>query len=105
MSSNSSIAAPELLHLVEHSGKRLLHAKRLLDLIGADKGILGVFQEARALVVTHELDERRRVRLPVLGKALEVFENGTKAQLREQSDGVLGVFVEVGIEDPLVHKI
>ena len=44
------------------------------------------------------------VRLPVRREAFEVLEDGVDAGLAEQHDRVLGVLVEVGIEDPLVHE-
>ena len=61
MSSNSSmsLASVDSLHLVEHVGEGRLELERLLDLVGADVRILAVFQEARALVLANELDERR----------------------------------------------
>ena len=71
MSSNSSVAK-HLLHLVEHVGEGRLQPQRLLDLIGRDVGVLAVLQEARALVLANELDERLGVVLPVLGEAFEV---------------------------------
>src|SRR4051794_24135365 len=51
------------LHLVEHVRERGLQRQSLLDLLGADKRILAVFQETRALVLANELDESRRIRL------------------------------------------
>ena len=42
--------------------------QRFLDLVGAHERIFAVFEETRALVLAHELDEGRRVRLPVFGK-------------------------------------
>ena len=47
----------------------------LLDLIRAHVRIFAVFQEARALVVADELDERRRVGLPVYREAFEIFKD------------------------------
>src|SRR3954469_20051326 len=103
MSSNSSIS--DSLHLVEHVGEGGLQRQRLLDLLGADKRILAVFEETRALVVANELDESRRIRLPVFGKALEVFKNGADAQLCEQSHCILGVLIKVGVENTLIHEV
>ena len=87
MSSNSSMVEPlaASLHLVEHGRERRLQLQRLLDLVGADVRVLAVLQEARALVLAHELDEGRRVRLPVLREALEVLEDGVDAQAREEA--------------------
>ena len=56
------------------------------------------------MMVADELDERRGVRLPVLRKALKIFEDGVDAGCRKERDGILGVFVEVGVEDALVHE-
>ena len=56
-------------------GEGRLELERLLDLVGAHIRVLAVFQEARALVLADELDERRSIRLPVLGEALEVLED------------------------------
>src|SRR5207249_10131612 len=82
-----------------------LHPEGLLDLIGADPGIFAVLQEARALMIAHELDKGRNVRSPVLGEALEIDEDGGDAGLREKGDGVFGVLVEVRIEDALIHEV
>ena len=39
------------------------------------------------------------------GKAFKVFEDRVDAVLREERNGVLGVLVEVGIEDALIHEV
>src|SRR5918995_591077 len=75
MSSNSSMSATTLLHLVEHGRERVLEPQRLLDLVRAHIRVLGVLQKARPLVLAHELDERGRVRLPVHGKPFQVLEH------------------------------
>src|SRR5262245_9133117 len=93
-----------LLQLIEHLGQGALDLQGLLDLVGGDIRILPVFDEARTLVVADELDERFRVRFPVRRKPLEVLENRVDAGLSEESDRILGVFVEIGVEDPLVHE-
>ena len=89
----------ESLHLVEHVRKRRLELQCLLDLVGAHVGVLAVFKEARALMLADELDERRGVRLPVLRKALQIFEDGAETRCRKNCDRILGVLVEVGVED------
>jgi hypothetical protein len=61
-------------------------------------------QAAGRLVVPDELDERFRVRFPVRRKPFEVLENRVDAGLREESYRVLSVFVEIGVEDSLVHE-
>src|SRR4029453_15131457 len=93
-----------LLHLLEHLRERRLHRQGLLDLVAREVRVLRVLQEAVALVVANELDERLRVRLPVVRKTLEVLERGVQPRLSEQHDGVFGVLVEVRVEDPLVHE-
>ena len=64
------------LHLVEHIREGRLELQGFLDFVRTHEGIFAIFQEARALMVTNELEERRGIRLPILGKALEIFENG-----------------------------
>lgn len=56
-------------------------------------------------MVADELDERRRVGLPVLGKTLEVLEDSIDAGCREESYSILGVFVEVRVEDALILEV
>ena len=85
MSSNSSMAA-----LLTASGPACWRTRPstvsafLISSRGHER-ILAVFQEARALVLAHELDEGRRVRLPVLGEALEIFKDRADAGVREQA--------------------
>jgi hypothetical protein len=52
-----------------------------------------------------EFDEAFGIRLPVTGKALEVFEDGVHTQTGEQRHRVVGVFVEFRVEDAGVHKV
>ena len=98
-------AACASLHLIEHIGERRLELESLLDFVGAHIRILAVFEEARALVFTNELDERWRIRLPIRRKVLEVFEDRSEAEIREEAHRVLCVFVEVGVEDALIHEV
>src|SRR5215813_3788043 len=93
-----------LLQLIEHLGQGALDLQGFLDLVGGDIWILPVFDKARTLVVPDELDERFRVRFPVRRKPFEVLENRVDAGLREESYRVLGVFVEIGVEDSLIHE-
>ena len=105
-SSSSMLHRPGgLLHLVEHRGERRLEPERLLDLVGAHVGILPVFEEARALVLPDEFDEGRGVRLPIFGEPFEVLEDRVDAVFREERHGVLGVLIEVGVEDALIHEV
>src|SRR5262249_53042240 len=52
-----------------------------------------------------ELDEGLRVFLPILWEPFEIGEHGRDPGLAEQLDGVLGVLVEVGVEDALVLEM
>src|SRR5206468_10651622 len=67
--------------------------------------VFAVFQKARALMVAHELDEGRRIRLPVLREPLEILKDSPKASPREDAHRIFSVLVEVGVEDALVHEI
>src|SRR5687767_12045805 len=100
MSSRSSCVLILLsLHLVEGIGECGLKPERLLDLIGRDIGILAVFEEARLVVIAHELDEGRRVCVPVLGEPIEILKHRSYAGCAKKGYCVLGVLVEVGVED------
>src|SRR3954467_3860525 len=107
ISSSSSTALPpdRSLHLVEHVGERRLELERLLDLVRADVRVFAIFDEARAMMVANELDKGGRIRLPILGEAFEVLEDRVHAVLREERHGILRVFVEVRVEDSLVHEV
>src|SRR4051812_23100349 len=105
MSSVWSISILQLLHLVEHARKRRLQLQSLFDLVGGDIGIFAIFQEAGALMIAHEFDEGGRVGLPVLWKSLKVLKDRLDAQRAKQGDGVLGVLVEIGVEDALIHEV
>src|SRR3954453_2965129 len=113
MSSNSSmrsscrarLARPLLLHLVEQGGHGAFPLQGLFDLVGCDIRVFAVLQEARALVSADELDEGWRIRFPVGREPFEVLEYGVDASLCEELDSVFGVFVEIRIENSLVHKI
>src|SRR4029077_658341 len=67
--------------------------------------ILTIFQKTRALMFAYELCEGRSVRLPIHREAFKVSENSIDARLLEESDGILGIFVEVGVEYSLIHEI
>src|SRR4051794_39030944 len=104
MSSSSIIitSAAHSLHLVQHVRERRLQPQRLLDLLRAHVGVLTVLEEAGTLVLADELEERRRVGLPVHREAFQVLEDGVDAILGEERNSVLGVLVEIGIEDALL---
>src|SRR5262245_28220030 len=101
MSSNSSISPSRgsSLHLVEHVRESRLELECLLDLVRAHKGVFAVFQKARTLMFTDELDECRGISLPVRRKAFEVFEDRLESGCPEQGHGVLGVLVKVRVKN------
>src|SRR5262245_32734739 len=76
------------LHLVEHRREGRLEGEGLLDLVRADEWVFAVFQEARALMLAHELRKGGRVRLPVLRETLEVLEHGAQPRAAEDGDGI-----------------
>src|SRR3954465_14434719 len=57
------------------------------------------------MMVADKFDERRRIGLPILGETIEVFENRIDACRTEKSYRILGVFVEVRVEDTLILKV
>src|SRR5687768_14753635 len=91
----SSLPHDRLLHLVQHVGEGGFESQRLLDLVRRHIGVFAIFEEARALMVPDELDERRRIRLPILWEALEVLEDGLETESRKERHRVFGVFVEI----------
>lgn len=93
------------LQLIKHFRKSTLDLQSLLDLIGADEGILAIFQEARALMFADKSDEALRIGLPIHREALKVFKNGPHASGAEKRHGILRVLVEVCIEDALIHEV
>src|SRR3954469_25337665 len=107
ISSSSSIitSAAHSLHLVQHVRERRLQPQRLLDLFRAHVGVLAVLEEAGTLVLADEREESRRVGLPVQGEALQVLEHRIDVVLGEERDRILGVLVEIGVEDALIHEV
>src|ERR1700739_1053644 len=93
------------LHLVEHVGERRFEPQGLFDLVGGDVGVLSILQETRALVLTNELHEGVWILFPVLWESLEVGEHRGDPGRAEQRHRILGVLVEIGVEDALVLKI
>src|SRR3984885_11896753 len=93
------------LHLVEHVGERRFEPQFLLDLVGGDVGVLAVFQETGALVLTNEFHEGVRILFPVLRESLEGGEHRGDPRRAEQRHHILGVLVEIGVEDALVLKM
>src|SRR3954466_6860864 len=93
------------LHLVEHGGERTLDAQRLLHFIRGHIRIFSVFQKARPLVIAEELDHGCRVCLPVFGPTFQIYKYGRDAGRVEERYGVLKIFVEISIEDALVHEV
>ena len=53
----------------------------------------------------HKFYEGRRVRLPIRRKALQIFEDRVDPRLVKECNGILGIFVKIGIENPLVYEI
>src|SRR6202020_189598 len=85
--------------------ERGLQLERFFDLVGANEGVLAVFEETRTLMLANECYEGRRIGLPVHRESLKIFEDSRNARGGEQRDSVLGVFVEVGVENTLVHEV
>jgi hypothetical protein len=56
-------------------------------------------------VFANEPDECGSVCFPVFGKAFEIFKDCVETVFREERDSVFGVFVEVGVEDALIHEV
>jgi hypothetical protein len=94
-----------LLQLVEHIGQGVFDSQRLLNFVGGDIRILPVLDEARALMIADELDERFRVCFPIRGKPFEVFEDRIDSGLCKKRDRVLSVFIEIRVEDSLIHEL
>src|SRR5204863_1907473 len=92
-------------HVIEHRRERLFEGERLLDFPGRNVRILPVLEEAGALMVADELDEGRRVCLPIHRESFELLEDRVDARCREQLDRVLGVLVEIRIENALIHEV
>src|SRR5215470_14339951 len=53
----------------------------------------------------NKLRERGRVRLPIFWESFKVLENRVYAVFRKQGYRVLGVPVEISVEDSLVHAV
>ena len=53
-------------------------------------------------MLANELNECRSIRFPIGRKALKVFEDSINAGGPEESYGILGVLVEVCVEDALI---
>src|SRR3954447_5703461 len=94
-----------LLHQIKHFGKLRFELQCLLNFVCCLVWILTVLQEARALVFANKLDECWNVRLPVLGKTFKVLEHCVHSDLLKQGYCILGVLVEICIEDSLIHEI
>src|SRR5215813_7478086 len=52
-----------------------------------------------------KLNERIRIGLPVHRKPFEVFKDSAHAKAQEQGHCVFSVFVEVSVEDSLIHEV
>jgi hypothetical protein len=62
-------------------------------------------REAGVVMFADERDERLRVLFPILREAFEIREDRRDAGRAEQCDSILGVLVEVRVEDALVLKV
>ena len=56
-------------------------------------------------MVAEELDHRREIGPPIVGPPFQVNEDGGDAGLDEKRDGILQIFVEIRIENALVHEV
>src|SRR3954468_2372257 len=95
-------SAQSLLHLIEHVRKCRFELERLLDLVPAHIRVFAIFKETRAMMLADKFDECRGIGLPVLGKTLEIFEYRIDARRREKCYRILGILVEVRVEDALI---
>jgi hypothetical protein len=57
------------------------------------------------MMITDKLDECRGVSFPIFWKALQIFENGIETRCRKDANRILGIFVEVGVENAHVLEI
>src|SRR3954452_6208278 len=93
------------LHVIEHRREGLFECERLLDFPSRHVRLPAVREEARALVCADELDEGLRLRLPIRREPFKLLEDGVDARRLEQLDGILGVLVEIRIEDALIYEV
>ena len=56
-------------------------------------------------MIADKFDECGGVRLPVHREALEIFEHRPQASDAEERNGVFCIFIEVGVENPLIHVV
>src|SRR5260370_28245790 len=56
-------------------------------------------------MVTKELNHSRKICFPIVRPALQVHEYRGDAGFQEECYGIFKVFVEIGIEDALVHEM
>ncbi len=57
------------------------------------------------MMVADELDECRGVRFPIFRKALQIFENGVETRCPKDANRILGILVEVGVEDSYILEV
>src|SRR4026208_2473861 len=91
--------------MVEHVREGCLELQSFLYLIRAHEGILAIFKEARALMLSDKLDQCRGVRRSIRRHALQILEDGGETGCRKNCDRILRVFVEVGVEDAHVLEV
>ena len=95
----------ESLHLVEHVRECRLELERFLDFFATHVGMLAVFEEAWPLVFAEKLDYGRRIGRVVRWPSFEGLKGRLDARLSEEDRGIFAVFIEIGIEDALVHHV
>src|SRR6188508_1027334 len=91
--------------MIEHGRERGLEFECLLDLVSANVWVLAIFEETRAMVIADKFNVRGWIGLPIFGKSFEVFEHRINPGRTKKRYCVLGVFVEVGIEDTLILEV
>src|SRR6476646_3504845 len=57
------------------------------------------------MMVTDELNKCRGVRFPIFRKTLEILKNSVETGSRKDANRLLGIFVEVGVENAHVLEI
>ena len=87
------------------AAKGRLELQSFLDFFATHVGMLAVFEEARALVFAEELDDGRRIGRVVRWPSLKGLKGRLDTRLSEEHRGVFAVFIEIGIEDALIHHV
>src|SRR5215213_7337393 len=93
------------LHLIKHGRKCTFHSKRLLYFVRTDIRIFAILQEAWPLVIPKKLDDGHCVCAPIFGPAFQIHKYGRDTGRVEKRYSVLNIFVEISIEDALIHEV